>query len=266
VIGKRNLFFAVVAATLWSVAAPSVLAQSTIPIEDRLSRLETMLNSGALIELLQRVEALQHEVQALRGELEEQTHAVSQLKKRQRELYLDTDRRIEKIETSGVQVTENNTGAAISAADTTNTGGAAIDSAAVDSSVINDNGIDPIAEQDAYQTAFNLLKTGQYKEAGTAFQTFIADYGQGKYADNAQYWLSETYYVRQQFEEAVNQFRLLTTSFPNSAKFPHALLKIGYSQAELGRNDEAKQTFAELISKFPHSTAARNAEKRLQKL
>ena len=254
------------AVTLTGAAAAPAFAQSEVPVEDRLTRLETMLNSGTLIELLQRIENLQSEVQTLRGELEEQSHAVSQLKKRQRELYLDIDRRIVKIETTGVQVTDDSSGSADDTSDANSSGGATADVATADSDVVSDNGIDPIQEQDAYQTAFNLLKVGQYEEAGAAFEVFIGEYGKGKYADNAQYWLAETFYVRQQFEEAVTQFRQLTASFPDSPKFPHALLKIGYSQAELGRNDEAKQTFNELISKFPQTSAARNAEKRLAKL
>ena len=262
---KAKRLLTISAAALLSAVAAPVAAQSEVPVEDRLSRLESMMNSGTLIELLQRIESLQAELQALRGEIEEQTHGVSQLKKRQRELYLDIDRRINKIETSGVQMPagDESDGSAANTGETGTNDGGGIDVGAVDTPT---NGIDPIKEQDAYQSAFNLLKTGQYEEAGAAFEGFIGEYGQGKYADNAQYWLAETFYVRQRFEDAVSQFRVLTASFPNSAKYPHALLKIGYSQAELGRTDEARQTLDELIAKYPQTSAARNAEKRLQTL
>ena len=242
-------------------------------MEERVKRLETMLKSGTLIELLQRVEALQNELQALRGEIEVQGHQISQLKSRQRELYLDVDQRVNKIETSVVQpaTVETDTAAhteQTAAVDSTESTQAvvAVDTQSVVDAEATGDAIDPIKEQDAYQTAFNLLKTGRYKEAGNSFDDFLAVYGAGKYADNAQYWLGETFYVRQRFEEAIGHFRTLTENYPNSAKFPHALLKIGYSQVELGQVDEARQTFDALIAKFPQTPAARNAEKRLERL
>ena len=254
------------AAALLSVVAGPLSAQSDLPLEERVLRLETMLSSGTLVELLQRVEALQAELQALRGEIEEQSHAVSRVKKDQRELYLDIDRRMTKLETTGTQAA-----AATGSGDASEAtaGGTGTDSTVVsvdESTVTNTASIDPIKEQDAYQTAFNLLKSGRYEEAGEAFRSFLNDYGSGKYADNAQYWLGETYYVRQRFEEAVHHFLTLTEIYPNSAKFPHALLKIGYSQAELGQQDAAKKTFGELISRFPQTPAAKNAEKRLERM
>ncbi|MBS37926.1 MAG: tol-pal system protein YbgF [Thiotrichales bacterium] len=263
------------------VATAPVLAQTELPIEERLKRLETMLNSGTLIELLQRVEALQKELQALRGEIEVQGHQISQLKSRQRELYLDVDQRVNKIETSIVQpatvetdtatapatdtVAQTEQTAAVDSTESTQTV-AAVDTQSVVDAEATDDAIDPIKEQDAYQTAFNLLKTGRYEEAGNSFDAFLAVYSAGKYADNAQYWLGETFYVRQRFEEAIGHFRTLTENYPSSAKFPHALLKIGYSQVELGQVDEARQTFDALIAKFPQTPAARNAEKRLERL
>ena len=64
---------------LLGATAPPSHAQSTLPIEERVKRLESMLNSGALIELLERVETLQAELQALRGTIEEQTRVVLEL-------------------------------------------------------------------------------------------------------------------------------------------------------------------------------------------
>ena len=280
-------FVTITAAVFISAAAISASAQAPVPIEERVKRLETLLSSGTLIELLDRVESLQAEVQSLRGEVEEQTHAVSQLNKRQRELYLDVDRRLSNIETMAVAAPEStdpaipaagtntvgdgdtaSTGVTVAAADTTPADSAteAVSGTDTSTAVAAADPVDAIREQDAYQTAFTLLKTGRYEEAGDAFRTFLDDYSTGKYADNAQYWLGETYYVRQRFAEAVQQFRVLAQRYPDSAKFPHALLKIGYSQSELGQNAAAEQTFNELIARFPQSPAARNAEKRLERM
>jgi TolA-binding protein len=44
------------------------------------------------------------------------------------------------------------------------------------------------------------------------------------------------------------------------------MLKLGYSQAELGRAAEAEATLKELVRSYPQSTAAGLARKRLQRL
>ena len=74
--------------------APAAAPTPQLSAEQRLARLERMLDNQGLVDLLVRLESLQAEVQRLRGEVEVQTHTIAELKKRQRELYLDIDRRL----------------------------------------------------------------------------------------------------------------------------------------------------------------------------
>ena len=67
-------------------------------VEDRLNRLERLVNSKGLVDVMVRVESLQNELQRLVGEIEVQKHTLGEIKKRQRDLYLDIDRRILQIE------------------------------------------------------------------------------------------------------------------------------------------------------------------------
>ena len=69
-----------------------------------MDRLERLLSSSALMDLLGGVQSLQTEIRELRGEVERQSHAVDQLKQRQRELYLDIDRRLRGMEAGGAGV------------------------------------------------------------------------------------------------------------------------------------------------------------------
>ena len=72
------------------------------PLEARVAKLERLLQSQGLVDLLDQVDALQTELQRLRGDIEFQTHTLEQIKKRQRELYLDLDRRIQRLEAAPV--------------------------------------------------------------------------------------------------------------------------------------------------------------------
>ena len=126
--------------------------------------------------------------------------------------------------------------------------------------------IDPVREQQDYQDAFNLLKGGRYHDAAKAFQAVLANYPGGEFVDNARYWLGETYYVNRQFEAALQEFQALIAYFPQSPKFTHAMLKVGYIHHELGRPELARQALLELVERHPDSTAAGLARKRLKRL
>ncbi|MDE2304029.1 MAG: tol-pal system protein YbgF, partial [Gammaproteobacteria bacterium] len=118
----------------------------------------------------------------------------------------------------------------------------------------------------AYQAAFDLLKKNQYDEAIAAFKRFLADHPQSEYADNAQYWLGETYYVNRDFDRALAAFRAVVDVYGQSRKLPDSMLKIGYCEYELKHDAAAKRELRAVVAKFPDTTVARLASQRLQKM
>ena len=280
-------------AVLLTLPAVAV-SQTTESLEQRVAKMERMLDSGTLLKLLQSVEELKTEVRELRGQLEQQQHALSQMTDRQRDLYLDVDRRLQRAEAGGVAVAAG--AAAVATAGSNSAPGAsappastgstpsttssgASGAAAVGASVAAAGaatqastpqtapaGVDPVKEQQAYQAAFNLLKAGRYDQAAKSFQKFLAEYPTGKFADNAQYWLGESYYVTRNFDNAIQEFETLVSKHPESQKVTHALLKIGYIHDELGQKDKAREVLTGLTEKYPQSTAAGLATKRLERM
>ena len=111
-----------------------------------------------------------------------------------------------------------------------------------------------------------MISARKYVEAGAAFETFLVQFPTSPLADNAQYWLAETHYVRGQFAEALPEFRKVLEQYPQSAKLPDALLKVGYCQIELGDRDAARTSLQEVMRQFPDTTAARLASQRLTSL
>lgn len=67
-------------------------------MRERIAKLERTLSSSALLDMAKQLEALQQEVRQLRGDLENQGHTVEQLRKGQREAYMDADRRLSALE------------------------------------------------------------------------------------------------------------------------------------------------------------------------
>ena len=55
----------------------------------------------------------------------------------------------------------------------------------------------------------------------------------------------------------------MVKNFPRHAKVPEALLIIGMAQMDTKKTEEAKQTFNQLIKRFPKSEAAKMAKSQL---
>lgn len=225
-------------------------------------------------ELLARLEQLQTEVQQLRGTLEEQGYAITQLKKRQNSIYADLDQRLQALETGGAAAatTQPGTPAAQTAAAESAPAAAqkpagpapAVTAPAPATATAEDKA--PETEKERYQQAYETLKNGHYSQAINAFKQFLNDYPAGDYADNAQYWLGEAYKVNRDIEAARAAFNKVVTDFPRSPKVPDALLKLGYIEYDRNNTAEARDYFSRITVSFPGTTAAHLAAKKLQQM
>lgn len=270
-------------AVVTTVLLISLLPVQAGELDDRVKRLERMVNSGTLLELLDKVEQLQNTVRELRGEIEQQRHTLTKLKKHQRELYLDIDRRLQATENRttpvpAVAITANpapaQTNASLSGSNAAGSTAGSVklplqpatsisSRPAAGSTVVN---ADPGKQQAEYKSAFDLLKEGRYNQASKAFQAFLEHYPKGDFSDNAQYWLAETYYVTRQFKPALKEFNKLVREHPDSQKISHAKLKIGYIYHEMGDLKQARATLQALTKDYPDSTPARLAKERLNRI
>ncbi len=223
-----------------------------------------------LLELLDRLDQLEQEVRQLRGDLEVANHDLKGLKDRQRQLYLDLDRRVRALEVAGVHQTPANGSAPdqppAAAAAPTPAPAATAAAPAPAAPAAQPPAAPSAKEHDAYEHAFGLLKDGRYAQAITAFQQFLKAHPRSAYADNAQYWLGEANYVSREFAQAAKEFGKVMTNYPNSPKVPDAMLKLGFSQYELSKWADARATLQKVLKQYPDSTAARLAQTRLQRM
>jgi tol-pal system protein YbgF len=113
---------------------------------------------------------------------------------------------------------------------------------------------------------FEKLKGGKYDDAIAGFKDQLQRWPEGHYADNAWYWMGESYYVKHDYPAALTSFRTLLDKFPSSAKVPDALLKVGLTQVEQKKKDEGKATLQKVVKDYPDSNAANLARQRLEQL
>ncbi len=248
------------ALSLAGLAALALAGCATLPPEEdpiqirlndqdaRLGRVERVVNNQSLLELSQRIDALQAELRQLRGQAEEAENGVAATRKQQRDLYADLDRRLAALEAGTAAATGAAT-AVVGSAGTGTAGAAAGDAAEL-----------------AYGRAFDALKQGSYPAAISGFSGFLRDHPQHELADNAQYWLGQAYYVTRDYPNAVTAFNRVVAQWPDSTKASDALLKVGFSQLELKRTAEARRTLEDVRSRYPGTDSARAAAERLQRL
>jgi tol-pal system protein YbgF len=210
-------------------------------MDARLAKVERILGNQSLVELAQQLESLQADVRSLRGDLEQLQHTSESGRSQQRDLYADLDKRLQTLE-----------GATSAAASAGAAAKAAVGAAGTDKGY--------------YDTAFNLLKGGQYDKAITAFQQFLAAFPDSALADNAQYWLGEAYYVNKDFESALKAFRMVVDHWPDSRKRPDALLKIGYCNYELKHWAPAREALLQVTRNHADSPSAKLAAERLDRM
>jgi len=247
-----------------------------ISIEARLERLERVLASQGLVEIMLKLENLQSEVRQLRGEIEVQNHTLEELKKRQRDLYVDLDRRLLQLERGGpaTPTASANQGRPSSSA---TSGNAAVTATRASGKpgpgkrtgvARNGNKLLPVShsEQQAYQLAFDQLRELRYDKASVSFRAFLKQYPDGRYAHIAQYWLGEASYVQRKYSEAIKAYQALIKNYPGSPKLAEAMLKIGYSQFELKNYSAAQQSLERLLQAHPGTTEASQAQNLLQKI
>jgi tol-pal system protein YbgF len=219
-------------------------------LDTRLARMERVVANQSLLDLANQSEALRNDLRAMHNDVDLLSNNVETSRKQQRDLYADLDRRMKNLESRGA-------GGAGSAA---GPGDAGAGVAGVDSSAPGSD------DKAAYQTAFTLLKDGQYDRAIAAFQKFLASFPNSSLADNAQYWLGEAYYVNKSFPDAQASFQRVVDKYPQSRKRPDALLKIGFCQYELKQWELAKGTLSQVATQFPDAPAGHLAQQRLDKM
>ncbi len=234
------------------IAATNVrIDQLQRDLDDRVSQIERQLKSGALVDLANNVEALKSDVAKIRGQIEVLTYELEQSQKRQRDLYVDLDARMRKLEGAP---------------------GASADAAPADAGAAR-CAVQPVAaarrcrrpQRNSARTTPRSTSSSAaiIQGAITGFTAFVKTSPKSALAPSAQYWIGNAHFARKDYRAAIASQRQLLLAWPDSPKVPDALLNVASAQSEFGDNAAARRTLEELIGKFPQSDAAAKAKQRL---
>jgi tol-pal system protein YbgF len=233
-------------------------------LEARLNAIEGQLKNQGLVDLFNQVEQMKAEFARLRGQIEVLMYEQEQQQKRQRDLYIDLDSRMRRVESGGGAPAASGAvtpGAPASAPPTATTPPPAVASVAPAASGAAAQ--DTSSEQRAYDAALDQFKAGNYTGAIASFNAVVKANPRGLLAPSAYYWIGNAQFAQRDYRGAIATQRTLVSQFPANPKVPDALLNIATSQFELNDAAASRRTLEDLIAKYPQSDAAIKAKQRL---
>lgn len=220
--------------------------------------------------LIDKVQALQKEIQELRGQLEVQAHDLKLLQQQQVAFYKDLDARLgassgklaqnkpTPISTPPAPIPVSPSKVVITPPKLTKAAPVAPKPAVA---VARGN---PADEQISYLAAYELVKNKKFAEATNSMEIFVQKYPQGGYTANAQYWLGELYLLKKDYTQAIAHFEVVLNQFPSSSKAGDCMLKVGYAYAASGNTPEARQQFQKVVKNYPNTPTAQLAQSKLE--
>jgi tol-pal system protein YbgF len=117
-----------------------------------------------------------------------------------------------------------------------------------------------------YRQAIMLFGRGRHADARRAFQQVFDSEPTGDLADNALFWIGETYYAAGDYTNAVRHYARVVNEFSDQNKAPDALFKTALAQARTGDLALARRTLQQVIDKYPYSSTASSAKAELQRI
>jgi tol-pal system protein YbgF len=119
---------------------------------------------------------------------------------------------------------------------------------------------------DDYRKAIMSYGRGAYAEARQSFQGVLDSDPTGDLADNALFWIGETYFATRDYNNALRYYTRVTTDFADQNKAPDALYKTALVHEKTSDLALAKKTLQQVIERYPYSTSASMAKQELQRI
>ncbi|MFH1984096.1 MAG: tol-pal system protein YbgF [Pseudomonadota bacterium] len=123
-----------------------------------------------------------------------------------------------------------------------------------------------LSAKDMYDLAKQAYDNGSLETARQGFDALIKAYPDAPQADNAQFWIGETFYREKWYEKAILEYHKVIKNYPKGNKVPAALLKQGLAFSQLKDATNARLVLSELVKKYPDTNEAAIAKKILDRL
>ena len=123
-----------------------------------------------------------------------------------------------------------------------------------------------LSENELYTVSKQAFDAGDFETARNGFKNLINKFPKSAHADNAQFWIGETYYSEKWYEKAILEYQKAIEKYPKGNKVPASLLKQGFAFFNLGDKANAGLILKGLVKKYSKSNEAKIATKKLKEL
>jgi len=110
--------------------------------------------------------------------------------------------------------------------------------------------------QSLYNKGYEMYSQQKFPQAISIFRDFLHKYAKDALADNAQYWIAESYYAQKNFDKAIDEFKKVE-KYPDGNKVPDAYYKIYLAYMEKGNKKEAEKWKTTILQKFKDTEVAK---------
>jgi len=121
-------------------------------------------------------------------------------------------------------------------------------------------------ETELYDKSIALYRDGKYEEALEGFRSFVKAFPKSDRADNAHFWIGESYMALKQYEQAILSYQEVIKNYPKGNKVPGAMLRQAFAFLEIKDQTSAKLLLSRVVKNYPNSSEAKIAQNKLATL
>lgn len=212
-----------------------------------------------------RLVELEEKIRQINGQMEEVGHRIDTITVKMDKIIADIDFRISAIESRKSQPAYQS-GAAVVPETVNGDASAPIDTMAKKEEGAGEELVTKLEKTSAseesldttglYDQAFEYLRNSEYDKAEVTLKDFIKSNKDSHLISNAYYWLGESFYVRENYQQSAVYFLKGYQEKPEGRKAADNLLKLGMSLDKLSKKDEACATYDKLLEEFPKAESA----------
>ena len=122
----------------------------------------------------------------------------------------------------------------------------------------------PGAADKTYAEGYHLYQTKKYAQARTKFSQYLKEQSKGAKAQEARYYLADSFYQEAKYSEAASEFNKMASQYPKSVLAPAALLRQALAYQNLQQTASYRSTLKKLTQAYPQSPEAKEASKWLK--
>ena len=123
-----------------------------------------------------------------------------------------------------------------------------------------------VSPQRLYDTAWADYTTGEWALAIQGFEVYISSFPRSELADDAQFYIGNTYYADGQYREAAGAFEQVVLNYSDGDRVAEALYKRGLALDRLAEPELARQAFELVVQNYPEDNMANLAQQWLDRL